>query len=419
MPFPAWTAAEFLALWRRLFPAEYTTPLETEADGEGADVVAAFAALYARLDRAEHDTFERYYLLPHTLQTGPEASGAVHADGVVRILRAPPVDQAIELVAGTVLRAVYLDTRGAERLGPRYELMEPVVFAAGDLGPIAVPVRAQRPGVAGDVVAGSIRLFDELGTSEIEDATSAGGDVVENLGTRDRFTAGMLGRFLLFDSGPNAGALLRIVSVDESAQSVVVAGTVLAGAGDARVMEFGDVGLSVEQLADVDGGADAWLDAIGADRRVHRRLGEGDDAYRERIAELPDVVSPDAIERIARRILEPAGIRWALYETRDPSTWPGFILDVDPLDVLDEWHGYVGGCEITTAFAIAVSADDGAGWFGLVFDDGPELVSAALDEMPLDGVSIGYLSVLARFHDAVTAAKAGGVCWSLVRDPAL
>jgi hypothetical protein len=420
MAFAPWDRDRFLELWRQLFPPEYTAPIEAELDGEGLDTIAAFAALFARVDGAVNYTTQRYYLKPHSLQTGDPAAGGAKAVGSVDLTRTAPVDQAMTLVAGTLLLATYRDTFGVTQDGPAYVLAEDAVFAAGVLGPVTVTVEASRTGFAKNLEAGSITLFQAFGTAEIQSATvTAPLTTVANLGTRDKLDAGMVGRFLLFDTGPNAGTLARIDGVNQPGQTAELDRPVLAGVGDARVMELVDLGLSVAQPTSLAGGTDPWLDAIGADRRVFRVAGELDDPYRDRVCELPDTISPAAINRIARRILDPLGIRFVVKETRDPALWPGFVWDVDPFDVLGDFQGYVGGCEIVTAFVICVSGDNGLGDFGLTYDVASTPVLTAWDMAAWDGESTGWSAGLKALWDAVNAARAAGVCFTIALDPAL
>lgn len=421
MAFAPWDRDRFLDLWRQLFPLEYTQPIEDELAGEGLDTIAAFAAIFGRVDSALNYSTQRFYLKPHSLQTGDPAAGGAFAVGSLDISRVAPVDQAVTLVENTVLRATYTDTFGVTQEGPAYLLSADAVFAAGDLGPVTVTVQASRTGFAKNLPAESITIFQSLGTSEIELATvTTPLDRVANLGTRDRFDAGMIGRFVFFDTGPNAGGLARIVSVNASAQTVDLDRTFLAGAGTARVMEFADLGLSVVQPAALTSGTDPWLDAIGADRSMGRVAGELDDPYRDRLCELPDTISPGAINRIARRILDPLGISFVVKETRDPALWPAFIWDVDPYDVLDGFHGWVGGCEITTAFIVCVSGDNGFGDFGLTYDVASSPILTAYDvTAAYDGESTGWVAGLASLYDAVNAARAAGVCFTIALDPAL
>lgn len=79
---------------------------------------------------------------------------------------------------------------------------------------------------------------------------------------------------------------------------------------------FLDATIQVRQILDASGGAAPMLDGLGADRNLPRQPGETDSAYRYRIRQLPDVVSPDAINRQVHAILDP------IHETFDYiETW--------------------------------------------------------------------------------------------------
>jgi hypothetical protein len=64
-------------------------------------------------------------------------------------------------------------------------------------------------------------------------------------------------------------------------------------------------------------GSDAALDQHGTDRGIVRRAGEQDDPYRARIRSLPDNISPDAVLRNLRQLLEPVGGLATFIETWD------------------------------------------------------------------------------------------------------
>jgi len=74
-----------------------------------------------------------------------------------------------------------------------------------------------------------------------------------------------------------------------------------------RVMDwFLDLGLTVTNPEEAQPGDLAMLDSLGAERKVNRAPNESDDSYRMRVAEIADLVSPNAIRRIGNRI-------WAQY----------------------------------------------------------------------------------------------------------
>ena len=423
MPTPAWSEADFLELWRRIFPREYTRPIEQESDGEGFDPIAAFAAIFAQVDRAIDYTTQRYYLKPHTLQTGDPAAGLGVAAGILTLTRTAPVNFEITLAPGTLLQAFYEDTFGATREGATYEVVDELVMPAGSAGPFALNVQAVQGGFSGNVRAGSVRAFVAQTVAEIEDATIAADLVtVTNAGATDRFLDSHVDRLFVFDTTSpidvDRETPRRILAASSSTQQITVDAAYAAVGSPAagRVLAFNDLGITVEQPIALAGGRDAWLDALGDERGLLRRTGETDDAYRSRICELPDTISPGAINRIARRILDPLGIRFILRETRDPATWPGFVYDVDAYDVGTPFDGYVGGCETVAAFVICVSSSI-AGEFGAPYDATLLLPNPnAWDVMAYDGYAVDYAAALGALYDQVNAARAAGVCFDIVLD---
>jgi hypothetical protein len=193
------------------------------------------------------------------------------------------------------------------------------------------------------------------------------------------------------------------------------------GAATVEVVEFADLGLSVEQPEAATGGRHGWLDAIATDRGTGRAPGEGDEALRLRLQTLDDIISPAAIERIADAILTPLGIRWRLMETRDPAGLPGFVLDLDPFDRGTLASGEVwlaDACGAVRFFILAVSAG-GMGEFGAPYDSPFAPGGNAWDVLVLDGYAVEYLAALAALWDTIDRARAAGVCWALVLDETL
>lgn len=420
-----WTDADYLDLWRRLFPRAYTRPMEEESGGEGLDTVAAYSAIFARVDEAIRETTQRYYLKPHTLQQSAPASGPASAVATLDLERSGDASFDIELVQGTTVVVVYRDTRGEYREGLQFVVSEATTLPAGTPS-VSLPVRCTQVGYLGNVGPGSISAFVLRGSAVVTDATATGSDtLVTNAGSGDRFHAGQVGQFLAFRSGPNLGTVRRIVDV--LGQVATLEGAALAaGAGTAEVLEFEDLGLTVTQGSAASGGLDAWLESIGRDRLVYRQLGESDASFRSRICELPDVVSPLAIMRILHGILTPAGIPWVLKETRDPAGMFGMVLDVSPLDA--GGHAFPGGrfAPLTRFFLVCVGLGN-AGESGFALDAAaPGYIDNALDAVTpatltnfFDGRPWTYLGTIGAAWAAVNAARAGGVGFAIALDTTL
>lgn len=419
MPFPILTAAELLAVWRAVLPSSYARALEDAADGQGFDTVAGAAAALERESGALVSSVGAYYLLPHSTQTAPPAAGAARATAPARIRRVQgSAPFAIELLAGWPIATRWRGPRGYVE-GPRFRLAEDVSLGAADLE-VATTIEASRVGFAGNVPAARFVGFAPVGRLDVPNA-SIEGNTITTTGAFDRVTRAQAGRLVTFPAG-SANALAgprRIVAVTDlggGAAAVEVTGAPLVTAThDVVLPELADLGIEIVVDDDATGGASPVLDAIGAEREVPRRLSESDDAYRDRISTLADTVSPAAMLRIAARILSPLGIGFRLRETRDPDTWPGFVLDVDALDFGTQWEGYVDGCDVATSFVIEVGLS-GDGDFGAAYDAGDE---DALDWLALDGFAIGYSAALGALWSELDRARAAGVCFDVVLDPAL
>ena len=83
-----------------------------------------------------------------------------------------------------------------------------------------------------------------------------------------------------------------------------------------------DLGLSISNYGQPTGGTSPLLDALGAERATYRTTNEvgQDNAYRQRVAAVSDVVSPDAVRRALARAFRQAGgsQAWALQEVGSP-----------------------------------------------------------------------------------------------------
>lgn len=77
---------------------------------------------------------------------------------------------------------------------------------------------------------------------------------------------------------------------------------------------YADPTIMVRQLAPTSGGKSPMLDLLARGNNLSRNSGESDDSLSYRIRNLPDNLTPGAIERMLRTILGPAGARWEYVE---------------------------------------------------------------------------------------------------------
>lgn len=90
-----------------------------------------------------------------------------------------------------------------------------------------------------------------------------------------------------------------------------------------------DWGVTCTNAAAPSGGVAGFLDALGKERNIPRAPGEADGTYAQRVAQVADVVSPNAIKRTLNRTIP--GIAWCFREAGQ-STFPGFFFDKDFYD---------------------------------------------------------------------------------------
>ena len=440
MPVQPLTQAELLELWRRVMPASYTVPIE---DGNGAafDVPSAQAAIFAYGDVNVNQTFQAHFLKPHALQTAPPASGSARATVNVDITRSTSAAGEIVLAAGTRLQAEQTGSLGQTVRLVDFELVSDTSLPDGDRGPHTAAARAILPGYAGNVAAGSIVGFVELGRAAM-DADVTAQDTLSRVAPApgdpitDRFTLNMVGRYATIVGATGVPVPRRITSVSVSLQQVTIDPPLdVADVGSTvavEVAEYADLGLTVEQTASATGGLLATLDAIGRDRRTARVVAETDAQYRDRLCEVDDVVSPAAIDRICDRILTPCGINYVVKETRDIASLKGFVWDLDPLDfgqvpevprdpagdLVGEGAVLLDQASSWTFFLVCVG-EGNDGEFGAPFDATNPITPNAFSQFAWDGFPVGYNSCLGQLWDSLNAGRAAGVNFALFRDPGL
>lgn len=148
---------------------------------------------------------------------------------------------------------------------------------------------------------------------------------------------------------PTAGTIGPITGTQSLAtftvEDVVQQGPLVPESGTAAwaVMPWSDVlGLQVENPAELPQvpGAYPMLDALGGERAVYRAPGEDDESYRQRVAQVADVVTPNAIRRTGNRIWAPYGGSVCLREVGQRGL-PGLYCDTPPGDPSDlSKHAY-------------------------------------------------------------------------------
>ncbi len=93
---------------------------------------------------------------------------------------------------------------------------------------------------------------------------------------------------------------------------------------------FADPTIRVGASTAMAGGVFGWLDALGADRGIARLSGESADAYRARLRQLPDTVTPAAIERFLASYWN---TRFPTYPASMVEAWEAWQTCADAPDV--------------------------------------------------------------------------------------
>lgn len=439
MAFEPLSYDELVELWRQLLPTSYTAPLEAEFDGQGFDAFSQQAKQFAWAGEAIAVTQQTYYKLPHSTQIRPEAAGGRAATGTVLIERGQGTTLGeVVLNSGTVLEAVVLNTQGVEIVIGEFALSEFVTLSPGAPGPLAVAAHATRVGYQGNILPDSITRFKLLGRADVTGQVGVGNSIVD-VGTPDRFTEDMAGRYVTFGTGPNAGTTPRQI-LTAGLGTITVSGVPLTpGPQQVSVVEYEDLGLTVTQPAAFGGGVHAWLDDIGKERNLYRQDGETDNDFRSRVCFLADTISPGAVERLCHRILAPCGICCEITERNNAEN--AFIYDLPTVlapDIRSPWddpdapgNGVLwDSLGTSTRFLqIRVSCSN-AGEIGFAFDadpmqpeddnawDWPDL--GPQQSPPVwDGYAVSYNACVGAFADALRNILAAGVGFEIIQDCSL
>lgn len=413
------TKEELLQIWRRDLDPGYTIPLEQESEGRGLDVISGLAALLARASEAVQVTTQSLYLKPHSTQLDPPASGGVKSTGTAELRSATPADSNIVILStalgGPTLRSVQTSPNGDEVLGPVFNIIGPDpsnAFPAGSVGPFALDIEAAREGVQGNVSAGRELVIEDRGSysANILDIVVSAPTVatVRLMSGGNVFNVNAVGQYLRVTEGANAGrpAALIIVRVDDL--EVLVATSVNFAnqtGGTLEVLDLADLGITATIPGGTSGGRNAELDLIGKERNAARAIGETDEQFRDRLCNLADRVSPNAIIRAAEVVLDPAGVDFQFIEVRAAGIGMAFF-------------------PLVTASQIGHAFDDPNGYRkGLFFSGGSSgsavplgfLIVVDGEDLPTDPAERD--SVLSRLVTSIFDRKGGGVPWVIAFEP--
>jgi len=331
------TQQDFLDLMDRLLPYGYITPLK---QGDGYEIVQAFAAMLARLSTA-------------VANTGKDAQIATAGDGsrataTIELYRnaLPATGQALAGQTGSAasivpgagvgqMRVSGLANMSAASVG--HHLVLSNTSSPGNTG--GFPISAYVSPTVVDVTNSGAAVPDANNgfiawTEENRAVTVKAGTVVTTGATSRDYTTDVDVLFSPTDLGPKAVTVTAISHGYEWNQPGPVTtadGTVLPGEIDTirTLVEdppLLDIGIQVRQTVAASGGVDASLESLGADRGIERGSGEQLERYRNRVRALPDTVSINAFARTIIDMLAPYGLGYELIEAYDiafQTMWDG------------------------------------------------------------------------------------------------
>ena len=133
--------------------------------------------------------------------------------------------------------------------------------------------------------------------------------------------------FTSLDLGPHAvrvRAIFRDYQHNVIGQTITPSGHTINGEIDTITVLIEDPPLQepaikVRQITDFSGGRSAQLDLLALQEGLSRRTREGDESLSYRIRNLPDNITPAAIERQVQTLIEPYGLRYEFIESWDPT----------------------------------------------------------------------------------------------------
>lgn len=346
-------------------------------------------------------------------------SGAAVVPGTTahRLILAPEGETVAPSAVGQYVRMLAGSSVGQLRRMIGYEAPDPA-FPHNGVIVLAPTLVLAVTGVAGTFIPGE----------RIEQAATGAAAVL--LGATSAYLAADRAAIPAFAAGTIAGAqsgatatFAHVLLSPDMAAEDVTAGW--------QLLSWAQLGLTASSEAQPVGGASPTLDHIGSERGVGRSPGELQEAYRQRIARRPDVVSPDALVRAMNRVLAPYGLSGCLREPSDLDTFEGFFLDAPAagpegrryaydLDFAmrpqDRYKLLLDLAEFR-GFFIAAVPPMSLGEFGFALDEG---FVNALDSAPYltfyDGFPATAASLRLAVWRALDRARLGGVGFDLVED---
>ena len=222
------------------------------------------------------------------------------------------------------------------------------------------------PAIGSSVILELLVSFDSVvyaGTFLPGETVSATGASLRVLGERDEGARKLITLVMLSGVIPAPGAVLTGLTSGATltTQTVLHDDTTYLdeappspGVGGATWRILGwhtDWALTVTHPLSPEGGRAGWLDEIGKERDLYRSPGEIDSAYRVRLKDIGDVVSPNAIVRTINKIM--LGLPFCFREV-GASHLPGFFYDGDGLGPSATPPGHSPGNDAYDAYGMVL-----------------------------------------------------------------
>jgi hypothetical protein len=209
------------------------------------------------------------------------------------------------------------------------------------------------------------------------------------------------------------------------------------------VVDWRDLGFEISAIQAATGGRDNVLKILGDERGLQQQPGESDDAFRRRAAKLPDMVSPNAINRAINRVLAEYGYWGRARDLGGPTTGPraayrGVFYDVatiaapgfvsvydmyEPGDVYPENGSMLQlSLEESRWFFFVEVPRLGLGDWGPFYDESPTIsageglgyIANAYDHAFYDGYPVTAYQIYARIYNTVDSIRMGGIGFTLL-----
>lgn len=195
------------------------------------------------------------------------------------------------------------------------------------------------------------------------------------------------------------------------------------------MLDWKDLRFDLTEIEAFSGGRDNTLGLLGEERGMTQGVGEDDEKFRERIANLADVVTPAAILRAVNRALAPYTLNGLAQDVQNGMTGlfcdaqdafdfyqPGALFPTDPFKLLYTDALAYGGFQVILPYL-----SDGE--FGCAFDEGPVIylepkqvfLGPAFDACYCDGGPALAADTYSALYQTISEIKLCFINWIMLR----